>query len=304
MRRLLGLVLIVALVATTKAQESARFVGSPTELVVLSVVVNDRRGHPVANLARDRFTVFDEDRVQPITLFSNEDTPVSVTVLIDISGSMRPKLGEVVLAALAFAQTSNPADELFAMAFNERVANSMDGHPLEAADVRGLEAELRGLRAEGQTALYDGLAAGLDRLDHALHARKVLLLISDGGDNASEATLDEVLARAKRSNVAIYTIGLFDARASDKNPKVLQSLARATGGQRFLPASPSGLLAVCQRIAREIRSGYTIAFTPPSQDGRYHRVRIEVTPGGDGRIAARTRPGYMSVNRALEPTPK
>lgn len=304
MNRLPALAVMVALVVTTKAQESDRFVASPTELVVLSVVVDDRRGHTVTNLARERFTVYDDDRVQPITLFSNEDTPVSVALVIDISGSMRPKLGEVVVAALAFAQSSHPADELSTIGFNEQVFDAIDGHALEAADLHGLEAALRGLRAEGQTALYDGLEAGLDRLDRSTHARKILLLVSDGGDNASVSTLDKVLARAKRSNVAIYTIGLFDPNAADQNPKVLQALARATGGQRFLPASPSGLLGVCQRIAREIRSGYTMAFTPASRDGRYHAIRVEVAPGADGRLTARTRPGYQAVGLGAAPAPK
>jgi Ca-activated chloride channel family protein len=226
---------------------------------------------------------------------------VSVTLVIDVSGSMRPKLGEVLVATLAFAQTSHPADELFTIGFNDQVVDWIGRNSIEAGDVRGLEAELRRLRAEGRTALYDGLEAGLDRLDRSSHPRKILLLISDGGDNASAATLEGVLARARRSNVAIYTIGLFDPQASDRNPKVLQSLARATGGQRYLPSSPSGLLGVCQRIAREIRSGYTVAFTPTSHDGRYHRVRVDVAAGADGPLNAKTRPGYTAVSRAAAP---
>ena len=106
----------------------------------------------------------------------------------------------------------------------------------------------------------------------------MLVVISDGGDNASRATLDQVLARARDSNAAIYTIGIFDADDIDKNPGVLKSLARATGGERFLPQSPGELVQACERIAREIRSGYTIGYVPPDRDGAFHRVRVEVAP--------------------------
>jgi VWFA-related protein len=227
-------------------------------------------------------------------LFSNDDEPVSLGLLIDLSGSMRQKLAEVIIAAGAFARSSNPADELFMVTFNQQVHESRGGRPIQAADAQELDEELRALKAVGETALYDGLMAGLDRMERSAHARKILLLISDGGDNASDATLAQVLERARRDNVAIYTIGLFDAIASDRNPKVLQELARATGGVRFLPASPGDLLAICQRIAHEIRTGYTIAFVPPARDGRYHRLRVDVKT--DGRLAVRTRPGYLSTS--------
>ena len=277
------------------AQEPELFRGSPAELVVLSVVVNDRRGREVPHLTREQFTVYDNNLPQPIALFDSGDEPVSVVLLIDVSGSMRPKLGEIVIATLAFARASNPADELYTIAFNEQVMESAGGRSIHAADAVQLESELRTLRAEGQTALYDGLNVGLDRLEHATQTRRILLLISDGGDNASKTALGDVLARAKRASVAIYTIGLFDKGAADQNPKVLKSLAQATGGQRYLPSSPSALLGICERIAREIRSGYTIAFTPPMPDGLYHELRVVVSPGPD-RLVARTRPGYTAAS--------
>jgi Ca-activated chloride channel family protein len=269
------------------AQEPELFRGSPAELVVLSVVVNDRRGREVPRLTREQFTVYDNNLPQPIALFDSGDEPVSVVLLIDV-------LGELVIATLAFARASNPADELYTIAFNEEVVESAGGRSIHAADAAQLESELRTLRADGQTALYDGLNVGLDRLEHSTQTRRILLLISDGGDNASKRALGDILARAKRANVAIYTIGLFDKGAADQNPKVLKSLAQATGGQRYLPSSPSALLGICERIAREIRSGYTIAFTPPMPDGLYHELRVVVSPGPD-RLVARTRPGYTAA---------
>src|SRR5262249_47929606 len=146
-----------------------------------------------------------------------------------------------------------------------------------------------------RTALYDALVSGLDRLERASRARKALVLISDGGDNASGATLKEVLARARRANVIVYTIGLFAPDDPDGNPGVLKSLAEATGGARFLPRSPSQLLQVCTRIARELRSGYTIGFVPLDRDGAFHRLRVEVRPERGGAITVRTRPGYFAA---------
>jgi VWFA-related protein len=280
--------------AAQQQEEAARFTASPAELVVLSVVVNDRRGQDVPNLDRDRFSLYDNNQPQPIALFSNEDEPVSVGLLIDTSGSMKPKLAEVVIAAAAFARSSNPADELFVTTFSDDVREARGGRALEASDIEEINAELTALRAAGQTALYDGLMTGLDRMLQAAHPRKILLLVSDGGDNASVATLGQVLDRARRENVSIYTIGLFDDGGTDRNPKVLEELARSTGGVRFLPDSPGHLLAICQRVAHEIRTGYTIAFVPPARDGRYHRVRVDVRAGSD-RLGVRTRPGYLAA---------
>src|SRR6185503_9088295 len=119
----------------------------------------------------------------------------------------------------------------------------------------------------GQTALYDAVMDGLEHLSSAAQARKVLVLLSDGGDNASKATLDKVLDAAHRANVTIYAIGLYDEFAPDTNPGVLRRLADATGGERFLPRSPGALIQTCDRIAQEIRSGYILGFEPPRRDG-------------------------------------
>jgi len=150
------------------------------------------------------------------------------------------------------------------------------------------------LRPEGRTALYDAIMSGLDRLDEGTRARKVLIVLSDGGDNASRATLDEVLARARRSDATIYTIGLFDSADRDRNPGVLRDLAQTTGGERYLPESAGPLMQACQRIARDIRSAYTIAFEPGTRDGRYHRIEVKVDRVGGQKLAVRARTGYVA----------
>jgi len=282
-------------------QEPSFRTGS-SELVVLPVVVTDKQGRYVSDLERDRFAVLDNGRRVPIEIFSNEDTPLTIGLIIDASGSMGSKLAEVITASLAFARSSNPDDELFVVRFNDDVQHVIRDRPfLLAEDIGGLNVALRSMRPDGRTALYDALVEGIDHLARGSRARKVLVVISDGGDNASEATLDRVLGRARESNAMIYTLGIFEPEDIDRNPGVLKSLARATGGERFLPRTPGEMLQVCERIAREIRSGYTIGYVPPDRDGNYHRVRVEVQPSPSRKMTVRTRPGYFAAGRATQP---
>ena len=295
------LVLSSSFSVLSSAQEPVFRSGS-SELVVLPVTVTDKQGRFVSDLPIAQFAVFDNGRRVPIELFTSEDTPVTVGLIIDASSSMRPKIGEVIAASLRFARLSNPQDELFAVRFNDDVHDVMPVPPfLLAGDLANLEKAVTSIHPDGRTALYDGLMDGLDHLAAGNRARKVLLVISDGGDNASTVTLDAVLARARASNAAIYTIGIFDPDDMDKNPGVLKSLAQTTGGERFLPRSPGELLSACERIAREIRGGYTIGYIPPARDGAYHRVKVEIDPSTSRKLNIRTRPGYFAAGGTLQP---
>jgi VWFA-related protein len=180
--------------------------------------------------------------------------------------------------------------------FNDDVRDTLpDRRFLLASDVTALEQALAGLVAEGRTALYDALVAGLDRLEEGTRPRKALVLISDGGDNASHVKRERVLELARRSNAAIYAIGIFEPDDLDQDPGVLKSLAQATGGERFLPESTPAVRQACAQIAREIRSGYTIAFVPPDRDGAYHRVSVKIEGPDERRLNIRTRPGYVAT---------
>jgi VWFA-related protein len=277
------------------AQQEPSFRSTSSELVVLPVVVKDKQGRYVSDLVRERFVVFDNARRMPIEFFSNEDTPVTIGLIIDASSSMRPKLAEVIASAAAFAKSSNPNDEIFAIRFNDDVAEVIrDRRFVPASDVKDLEAAVSSLVPQGRTALYDAVIAGLDRLRDGSKPRKALLVISDGGDNASQAKLDDVLSRARLSNASIYTIGIYDPDDEDKNPRALRAIAHATGGERFEPQSPGALMQVCERIAREIRSGYTLGYVPPDRDGIFHRVRIAIEPPLRN-ADIRTRPGYFAA---------
>jgi VWFA-related protein len=289
------LVAVLAAGAALDGQQGVHFRSASSDLVVLAASVTDKEGGFVEGVGPERFAIYDEGQRQPITLFSNDDIPVSVGLIIDNSGSMRPKVGEVIAATVAFARLSHPEDELFALAFSDQVREALkDRAFLLAGDIAALERAVSSLRPDGRTALYDAVMAGLDRLDEGSRARKVLIIMSDGGDNTSRATLDQVLERARHSDATIYTIGLFEPDDPDANPGVLKSLAHMTGGERFLPRSASPLLLACQRIARDIRSGYTIAFEPAKRDGKYHRIEVEVDRADGRRLAVRARPGYVA----------
>jgi Ca-activated chloride channel family protein len=273
------------------------FKAASSELVVVPVTVTDKQGRLISDLEREHFTVFDNGRPQEIAVFNREDTPVSIALVIDDSGSMRQRLGQVIASALAFARGSHPEDELFVIEFNERVRDALDGRSITAADAAELETALSTLRPEGQTALYNALVDGLGHLEHAAHSRRVMVLVSDGGDNASSATIDDVMNRARRSEVTIYTIGLFDENARDADPGVLKRLSETTGGQRFLPSSPGVLMRACEQIAREIRNSYTLGYAPQQRDGGYHQLRVKVTAPSKN-VVVRTRPGYFAAQAA------
>jgi Ca-activated chloride channel homolog len=304
MRRALAFSALIALAHPAASQESFRSASS--ELVVLPVTVTDRPDHYVADLAREHFAVYDNGRRVPLEFFSAEDTPVTVGLVIDSSSSMRHKLADVVAGASAFARASNQDDEFFALSFNDEVREVTPDAPfLAARDQPALNRALTSLVAEGRTSMYDALISGLARLKAGSRSRHALVLVSDGGDNASAATLDQVLAAARSANAAIYTIGIFDDFDLEKNPKVLKALAAATGGARFLPHSTGALVQICQQIAREIRQGYTLAYVPPDRDGTFHRVRVEATGAGGRKLTVRTRPGYFAAretaDRSAEP---
>ena len=302
MRFIFALLAVLAAGTALDGQESLHFKSSSSDLVVLAASVTDKDGGFVEGVGRERFIVYDEGKRQSIALFSNEDTPVSVGLIIDNSASMQPKVGEVVAAALACAKRSQPDDELFALAFSDGVQDVLKDRPfLLAGDLADLEQALVALQPDGRTALYDAVMAGLDRLDAGTRSRKVLIVLSDGGDNMSHATLDQVLERARHTDATIYTIGLFEPGDPDANPGVLKSLAQMTGGERFLPRSPAPLLRACERIARDVRSGYTIAFEPSKRDGRYHRVQVDVDRADGRRLEVRARPGYVAPRSTGKP---
>jgi Ca-activated chloride channel family protein len=279
-------------------------IGVNVDMVVLQATALDHKGTLVSGLDQDNFQIYEDGALQPIKHFSHADIPVTVGLVIDNSGSMRPKRHDVIAAALAFARSSNPQDQMFVVNFNERVSFGLPGTIPFTDQVAQLEVALSRTNADGQTALYDALAAALEHLKKGNRDKKVLIVISDGGDNASKRTLAQIMAMARQSDAIIYTIGIFDEQDEDRNPHVLKELAKDTGGEAFLPESLKDLAPVCERVARDIRNQYTLAYVPTNRkrDGTYRVIQVKASGQGRGRLSVRTRTGYFAPPATPPPT--
>ena len=266
------------------------------DMVVLTATVRNHKGAPVSGLDKNDFQVYEDGIPQQIKYFSHEDIPVTVGLVVDNSGSMRPKLSEVVAAALAFAHSSNPQDQMFVVNFNEHVSFGLPAGTPFTDQTEPLRVALSRIKADGQTALYDAVAVALEHLKGGNRDKRVLIVISDGADNASKHNLAQVMEMAARSDAIIYALGLFDPDDPDKNPRVLKQIAKATGGEAFLPESLVEVPPICEKIAHDIRSQYTIAYVPSNgnQDGTFRVIQMKAEAPGSGRLVVRTRTGYTA----------
>jgi len=264
-------------------------------LVVLHATVTDRQGGFVSDLGQRNFEVYENGVPQHIRVFTNEDIPVTVGLVIDHSTSMRPKLAEVTVAARTFVGSSNREDEMFVVNFNERVWLGLPPTTGFTDSTAALERAIS-TPTGGQTALYDAIVKALDQLQAGTRDKKVLIVVSDGGDNVSARSLAQVMKLAEQSSAVIYTLGLFDEEDKEQNPGALKRLAQATGGEAFLPGRLSDVVAICERIARDIRHQYTIGYVPlsPSRDGAYRSIRVVATGKGHDKMSVRTRTGYIA----------
>jgi Ca-activated chloride channel homolog len=191
---------------------------------------------------------------------------------------------------------------MFVVSFNEHVWFGLPAGTSFTEKAAHLRLPCPELRQAVMTALYDAVAAGLDHLKKGDRDKKVLIVISDGGDNASKHRLAGIMAMAGQSDAIIYTIGLSDADDPDRNPRVLKQLAKATGGEAFLPESVTDVIPICERIARDIRNQYTTVYVPANkkQDGTYRVIQVKAGAPGHGRLSVRTRAGYYAP---LKPQP-
>jgi VWFA-related protein len=264
-------------------------------MVILNATVLDRYNEPVSGLGKDDFQVHEDGVLQRIKDFSHYDIPVTAGIVVDNSGSMAPKRDDVIAAALAFARSSNPQDQMFVVNFNDRVTFGLPADMPFTGRPGQLQQALSGITAIGETSLYDGIAAAIEHLKLGSHEKKVLILISDGGDDASKHTLAQVIDMAKHSAAIIYGIGIFDEQDGDQNPAVLKKFAKETGGEAFFPKSSRQITSICEEIARDIRSQYTLTYGPANVllDGRYRTIAVKASAPGRGRLSVRTRAGYF-----------
>jgi Ca-activated chloride channel homolog len=309
--RVAVLFVLIALSNWSRAQEPSPSTGGSGEysikvnvdMVVLRATAQDHKNILVSGLGQDDFQVYEDGVRQPIKYFSHEDIPVTVGLVVDNSGSMKPKRHDVIAAALAFARSSNPHDQMFVVNFNEKVSFGLPGDIAFTDQAAQLQVALSRVAADGETALYDAVVVALEHMKMGDRDKKVLIVVSDGGDNASKHKLAEIMALAEKSNAIIYTIGIFDDQDLDRNPGVLKRLAKETGGEAFLPESLNEVTPICERIARDIRNQYTIAYVPANRklDGTYRVIKVNASGAGRGRLLVRTRTGYFAPSASPQP---
>jgi len=269
------------------------------DLVVLNATVQDRKGRFASDLHEQDFEIYEDGVRQSVRLFRHEDIPVAVGLVVDHSGSMRPKLSHVIAAARTFVESSSPEDQMFVVNFNEHVTLglpdgiSFSNRPDELAHA------IFNTPATGKTALYDAILEARKRLQTADRNKKVLIVISDGGDNASAHSLSDVLRMAGQSAILVYTIGIFDDADEDRNPDVLRRLAHSTGGEADFPTQADEVVAICDRIARDIRHQYTLGYVA-SNVGKagYRTIQVIAHHKGKSKLVVRTRPGYIAAGAA------
>lgn len=305
LRCLVAVLVLIAPLIFVGAQESPPSQNHPIDQYTISVNVNmvvlhataqDRKNAPVSGLDKNDFQIYEDGVPQQIKYFSHEDIPVTVGLVVDNSGSMRSKRADVIAAALVFARSSNPQDQMFVVKFNEKVSFGLPDNTLFTDSVTQLEVALSRMAADGQTALYDAVAVALEHLKKGARDKKVLIVVSDGGDNASKHKLTYLMALIGQPDAIIYTIGIFDDQDGDRNPHVLKQLAKETGGEAFLPESVKDVAPICERIAHDIRNQYTMAYVPTNRkrDGTYRAVQVKASAPGHARLSVRTRTGYFA----------
>jgi len=272
---------------------------SDVRLVLLDVSVKDRDGGFVTGLSKDNFRVDENGVPQDITVFANNDIPVTVGILVDNSRSMTPKREEVLTAATTFIEKSNPHDEIFVLNFNDTVKPGLPPDMPFSDDIRQLRSALSRGIPEGRTALNDAVVDGLRQLRLGKRDKKTLIVISDGGDNASRNRRREMFEQVESSLATIYTIGLFTSGDLDQDPGILKKLARITGGIAYFPGSADDMTEACTGIAKDIRTRYTLGYSPSaSNGGLLRRVHVRVTAPGRRGLSARTRLSYRYAEDA------
>lgn len=298
------IVLAVTTVSSQQGGQAARLgdaqppiFSSRADLVVVHATVRDRQGRYVTALRKEAFRIFDDGAPQRIDFFTGEDSPVTVGFLVDSSGSMREGRERVIAAATAFAEASNSTDEIFALAFNEQVRSALPPWMPFTSEASVFRRALAGaMGAQGRTAMYDAISNGLSYIARGHHPRRVLVVVGDGGDNASTTAFEQVLKEAQASNAAIYTVGIVDPLEREANPRRLKRLAEATGGESFVPRDVDDVDDVLRKVADDIRNSYTLGYVSSNSadDGQFRRIRVVVTDPARRELLVRARDGYRA----------
>ena len=274
-----------------------------TNLVVLRVTVNDQQGRAAMSLKQEAFKVYEDGVEQQIGFFSGEESPVSWGLVLDRSGSMMGMMSDVYGAALHVIDEGTSRDETLIVTFNRKPELLSDF----LSDRHRLENSILGLRADGETALFDAVDFALDQMKHAKYRKKVLVVVTDGEDNASRLKFRELIERAEEEEAVIYTVGMFEPSmsvlsssigGSDRDAQAeLKKLAEVTGASSHFPTNVDQCRSVMREIAREVSQQYSLGYYPANKerDGKWRAIKIAVSQNGNStKLVARTRSGYYA----------
>jgi len=295
LRLALGALAAFSLWAADTPGQQTPVIRVDTRLVVLHATVVDKNGHLITTLPETAFQVFENGVAQQIKVFKREDVPVSMGLVIDNSGSMREKRAKVEAAALALVKESNPQDEVFIVNFNDEAFLDKDF----TNDPKELQEGLARIDSRGGTAMRDAIRMSIDHLkEKAKKDKKVLVVVTDGNDNSSLISLENLVKSAQDSGVLIYSVGLLseeEKREAKRCRRALEELSAVTGGESYFPKELAEVDRVAHQVARDIRSQYTLAYTPlnASLDGSFRQIKV--TASGPGRPVVRTRSGYYAT---------
>jgi len=301
MRLLNSLLLCCAIAAAQKQPPAAPPPGddvvfhSDTRRVVLPVSVSDKSGKLVTDLTEKSFKVYENGVEQPIKLFKREDVPVSLGIIVDNSGSMKEKRQKVETASIDLVKASNAGDEVFIVNFNDEAYLDVEF----TNDIKLLQDGVAKIDSRGGTAMRDAIDKSIDYLKkEGKRQKKVLLVVTDGNDNASTVNLEKLVNRARQAEVLIFAIGLLneeERREAKAAKRALDALTQESGGLSFYPKSVAEVDKIALQVAHEIRNQYTIYYAPTVQemDGSFRQIKVTVN--GPGHPVARTRTGYYAT---------
>ncbi|MEK6304449.1 MAG: VWA domain-containing protein [Acidobacteriota bacterium] len=272
-----------------------------TSVVNVIVSITDPYGRFVTGLTKDHFEVFDDKVKQQIAHFTDDDSPVSLGIVYDVSGSMKERIGRSIRALRRFIETSHDDDDFFLIGFNDR-AKLVQDYTTSGDNILG---HLMFIQPKGSTALYDAAYIAVEKVQQGRHSKKALLLISDGQDNNSRYTYKELRNRVKEADVQIYAIGITDPAndaLSGFGRSILEEITRMTGGRAFFPNAynEAELVEICTRIALELRHQYSVGFYPTDlqSEAKWHKVQVKVNPPrGLGRLSLQYKDGYQSFKK-------
>jgi Ca-activated chloride channel family protein len=271
-----------------------------SDLITLTVTVTDNYGRYVSGLDKKAFSIFDEKSVQEIEFFSDDDAPVSVGVIFDVSGSMNGEKIKRAREALGrFISTSHDSDEYFLIGFNTRAQLLLD----KTRDGDAVLNKLTYVQPKSQTALYDACYLGVEKVQRGTHPKRAILLISDGQDNSSRYTYSELRRLLKESDVVVYSIGILDGSDAGstlgmEGQGILDELSSVSGGKAFFPNTAAEMDEIFERIALELRHQYSIGYRPSNfaNNGKWHKIKVKITPPrGLPRLFVRSKEGYYST---------